>query len=183
MADEEWQKAASDAGWVPPKRLSEITAERQRAQDAAAVATSEREKLAASLAEQSKIVESWNAKAIGWDEERAAYRVGITDDDGIAIARTLHASHGKGATFGDWLAGDGRKHKALSPYLAQQPAAAESAPPPAHVPPARPAGQPVPPASAQPASGEITAQAIREAREYGTRTGDWSKFKAITGRT
>jgi hypothetical protein len=101
-------------------------------------------------------------------------RAGLTDPEAVDVARLLHGRlpvEGRPKLV-DWVAGHGAKPEeaplALRGYLGRAPAAVPKVPPGSN-------GNP----SAPPPTGEVTAAMIREAREIGERSGDWTRYRAL----
>lgn len=112
--------------------------------------------------------------------ERAAWQAGVTDPEGIEVARLFHGKlpAKDRPSLGDWLgqlkADPSTAPRALAAYLA----------PPASSPATAPAvtGKPLPAANAgalptPAASGQFDAAAIRAMRQEAQRTGDYSKLR------
>lgn len=110
--------------------------------------------------------------------ERAAWQAGVTDPEGIEVARLFHGKlpAKDRPSLGDWLgqlkADPSTAPRALAAYLA--PAAPAAAP--------APTGKPLPSANAgalpmPAASGQFDASAIRALRQEAQRTGDYSKLR------
>lgn len=122
-------------------------------------------------------------------EELGLSRAGLNDPTGAAIARTLHGllPEADRPSLLDYV-GSFRGEDApepppgLAPYLglAPKPPAKEE----------KPAGEiaqlrqwhtPPAPRSTPPGAPNVTAAAIKAAREKGASTGDWSEFRGLTG--
>lgn len=117
-----------------------------------------------------------------WETERAAWQAGITDPEGIEVARLLHNKlpQENRPAFGDWLSGAAKDPtKAPRALQAYFPAAAPA--------PQQPSGAPLPRSNAgtvpQPtgpaAPGKLSHDQVRAMREKAVRTGDWSEYRAI----
>lgn len=150
----------------------------------------------------------WLAKEQGWVETKSIYQAGLTDADGIDVARMFHGKlpESERPAIGEWLeslkADPSTAPRALAPYLGKPAAtqeaastvqtttvatetkAAEQAAPPAAAPP------PAPPVGNQAANGVVTPngaagtgaafspEAIREATEEMKR-GNLGPYKAM----
>lgn len=110
--------------------------------------------------------------------ERAAWQAGVTDPEGIEVARLFHGKlpAKDRPSLGDWLgqlkADPSTAPRALAAYLAPVTPAAAPAP----------TGKPLPSANAgalptPAASGQFDASAIRAMRQEAQRTGDYSKLR------
>jgi len=173
MSDEVDQEE-SDAGHRTDKRIKKLTATNRQSlarikelEDALATQAAERktyEVLAQSLEEKEAQL---SHQRVEHEAERAIMARGITDEEGIQIARFMHSKLGEDAPpIGDWLSGDGLP-KAVSAYLPV------AAPPDAPAPPAdapAPVGNPVAAnngAQAQPAySGKADLKAAATNLDY-----------------
>jgi hypothetical protein len=169
---------------VPYARFAEVVAERNAAQ-AEVKGWQERAASATTLAaELERTRADLVAKEAAWTEERGLYAVGLTDPEGVEIARYLHGrlpAEGR-PKLADWISGVAKEPatapKALLSYL---PGAAPAV---AGAPGAAPAKAPHPVGSAgavvQPPAppAEITAEQVRAAREAGQR-GDWKPYEAL----
>lgn len=113
--------------------------------------------------------------------ERAAWQAGVTDPEGIEVARLFHGKlpAKDRPTLGDWLgqlkADPSTAPRALAAYLAPSILPASVAAPSA-------TGKPLPQANAgalptPAASGVFDAAAIRAMRQEAQRTGDYSKLR------
>lgn len=141
------------------------------------------ETLAASLRDMEAKYQTVQAE---WQTERALYAAGLTDPDGIEVARMFYAKidPDKRPPLPDWIRGikadPSTAPRALAAYLGQaEPVAAPA--------PAAEPSRPAPPnanrgAVASSAAASATAQgfdaaAIRRLSEEARRTGDYSKLR------
>lgn len=119
---------------VPYKRFQELVRQKRELQDKLDALERETqgavEKAATSdtLAKRVKELEKeLTTKSAQWDEERALFQTGFTDEDGVAIARSLHSRlpEKDRPTLGDWLKGIAKDPanapKGLVPYLPPPP--------------------------------------------------------------
>lgn len=141
----------------------------------------------------------WLAKEQGWVETKSIYQTGLTDADGIDVARMFHGKlpESERPAIGEWLetlkADPSTAPRALAPYLGKPaaPAAPEPVTPPvAAAPPAAPAAPAPEPVSNQAANGVVTPngaagtgaafspEAIREATAEMKR-GNLGPYKAM----
>lgn len=141
------------------------------------------------LAKQLKELEAKHASDRStWEVERAAWSAGITDPDGLLVARTLHSALPEAGrpAIGDWIqslrADPSKAPKPLRPYLEVEDAAADE--------PERPAPKKRPAVNAgatdtQAAGGRaVTPPTPAEwaAAKAKLRTGDTTDFDALTRR-
>lgn len=165
------------------ERVQQLEAELEAAAKKAATADT----LARQIEDQGKA----HAAALAeWETERAVWRVGLTDPDGIEVARLLHGKlpEKDRPSIGDWLGSlrddPSKAPRALAAYLAP------AEPPPAHDPPpaaSKPAGQQAQqqaargkpaPSSGPPATQQAySAEQIRALREEAQRTGDYTRLR------
>lgn len=158
---------------VPYERFSEVAGERK----ALAARVAELEASAADTARLSAALDAEKggrkAERAAWEEERALLRGGITDPEGVEVARLLFGRAPEEARAGGiagWLDGlraeGATVPRPLQPYLS--PPGGAAAPPPGGVkPPASGAAG----AQHPPAAGSVTADAIRAATQRYQRTG------------
>lgn len=184
-------------GMVPSARLREESAKKREAMARVTELESllsESEKKAATADTLAKQLEEHKlankATKAEWETERAVWQVGLTDPEGIDIARHLHSRlpEDKRPPMAEWLKSlkddPTKAPKALAAYLAGPEVAAPAAPAPAKA--AAPAsGARAATGAAPAASGGASATApaysteqVREIRERATRTGDWSEYNA-----
>lgn len=156
---------------VPYDRFAEVVAEKNTYKAAADAAASTAAELAAERAARA-------ADRAAWADEKALMQRGLTDPEGIEIAKHLHGrlpEEGR-PKLADWVGGfsaDASKAPiALRGYLGQP--TAPPAPPP-KVPPG--SGSVTP--DAPPVGGEVTPAQIIAAREHGVKTGDWSQYRSL----
>jgi len=138
-------------GYVPQDRLDDMAKRRRDAEKRA----KEAEVVSAGAAESTAQVEAWKAKAealeadltkanTAFSTERSIFESGITDPEGVKVARLLWDNAGEDrGELAEWL---GSGQKALSAWQAAPPPADPAAP---GTPPAAPAppGSPPPPAN------------------------------------
>ena len=111
--------------------------------------------------------------------ERAAWQAGVTDPEGIEVARLFHGKlpAKDRPSLGDWLG-----QLKADPSTAPRALAAYLTPPSSPAPAPAATGKPLPPANAgalptPAASGQFDAAAIRAMRQEAQRTGDYSKLR------
>lgn len=200
MPEDEDNKVDTDTGIkVPKARLDEAL--KKRRESLARVQELEEqladlEKKAATaetLAKQLEEERGRNATlSQEWETERAVWAVGLTDTEGIEIARHLHSKlpEKDRPKMADWLGNfktdPSKAPKALQPYLPQAEAPPETPkgqgpqggqrPPPTT--PNGGGARPVPPAQggAGAGSASYTAEQIRAIRERAQTTGDWKEY-------
>lgn len=115
-----------------------------------------------------------------WETERGLWSLGFADEEGIEVARTLHArlpEEGRPSLV-EWLtqakAEPSKAPRALQPYLA---AGADSAPSrSAPVPPRATGAAPAAAAGSAGSAPVYSPEQIREMRERAVKTGDWSEW-------
>lgn len=166
---------ARDEAKTLKERVAALETELTAAKAATGSATEMQEALAAAKAEA-------KSSAAAWDEERALLTNGITDPYDVGLVRTHFAAAvvdgGDAApkTIADYLTGikakDAIVPKGLAYLLTPVKPANGAADKPATPKPANNANPP-------PASGAVTAAALRRATDLGQSTGDWSQFDAL----
>lgn len=169
-------KPADDKGPVPYHRFVEVLRERDDFRAKYEGASSADRALTEARAEAERIRAELNAERNGRLEDRAFYGAGLTDADAQDVARLLYGKLAEKPDGGlsAWLKGITEAPDAapvpLRPYIAKP------AMPPAPAP--KDGGTPSGPQRAT--VGDVTAEALRSARERAKATGDWSEFDALT---
>ena len=125
-----------------------------------------------------------------WEAERALWQVGISEPEGIEVARLFHGklpADGR-PQIGEWLAtlkaDPSQAPRALAAYL-QGSSSPAPAPAPAHTPKGEPLRAPIPAPSPQAPAGlasngtapVLDAAAIRALTEHARKTGDYSQLR------
>jgi len=188
MADE----TDDDKTLVPRARLAEEAAKRRAALTRVAeleAALAEAEGKAATVdtlaAQVAKLTAEATTTAADWETERAVWQVGLTDSEGIDIARHLHSRlpADNRPKMAEWLGGlkadPTKAPKALAPYLAPAPAADPPAPEAGKATTTRATGAaPAATGGAAAAAAKYTPEQIRGVRERATQTGDWTEWNA-----
>lgn len=121
-----------------------------------------------------------------WHAERGLWQAGLTDPEGIEVARMFYSrlEADKRPPMGEWLQGlkaePGKAPRALAAYLEQAAPPAPAAEPKA----AAPAGRALPnanagavPGAAAQTSAPMDAATIRRLTEEARKTGDYSKLR------
>lgn len=188
--------AAPAAPPADSQRFHDVVAKRNEYKARVAVletenrALSERGVSVDSLAAELKATKAQHASALAKvTEELGLSRAGLNDPTGAAIARTLHGMlpEADRPTLLDYVQGFRAEDApeppvGLAPYLGLAPKAAAKEEKPAgeiaqlrswHTPPA--------PRSTPPGAPNVTAAALKAARDKGGATGDWAEFKALAG--
>ena len=136
--------------------------------------------------ELTKAEKAWadkvEAERAAWESERAFLRVGLTDEDGQAVAETLwnripkdkRPDGGMAAWLAALKADPTTAPKALQPYLGDG-APGTQEPPDKR----RPGPPPTPSERPPPDGGVVTAEAIKEATERARISGDWSEVHKL----
>jgi hypothetical protein len=106
---------ADNEGWIPKERLDKVSEQRRNLRDELANAQqalddlrSETSTASAEVAAKLSVAEL-EAERSGWATERALMAAGVTDEEGVGIARLLWdrmAEDDRPASVGDWLKSD-----------------------------------------------------------------------------
>lgn len=173
--------AEDRTGWVPQNRFSEVIKERNDALARAAEADAWKSK-------HDQLTKDLATARTSWEEEKSFLSSGITDAEAIDVARLFYGrleakpEGGIGAWLADLRADPTKAPKALAAYLpaVEAPASAESQAKPvarAVAPVAAPTGRPAP------ATGAVTVEALRAAREKAQQSKapeDWAAHKTLS---
>ena len=149
-----------DPKTIPFERFAEVLAERNQLRDEVASVKELREKL-----------EGVDTERAAWGEERAFMQAGLTDVEGVEVARFLYSKiEGEKPAIGEWLKSP---PPAVVGYMAK--VAAPNDPPAA---PSVDANKGTT-ATNTPTTGQaLSAEAIGELKREAVKTGDWSNYRS-----
>lgn len=186
MSDEEADESGGEPGGrpdVPYARFSKVVDAKNTARADLAAARAELDAakaqaatVASVTAERDRLLALTDSLRSEHADSIAMFRAGLDDDEGQAVARTLHGRlpEAERPALSEWLAGlraaGAEVPRSLAPYLA----------PSAPVAPAKP--KPAAPKTQQPPNGgKPEGAAVREAREKLRLTGDPSDLRRALG--
>ena len=145
---------------IPFERFAEVLAERNQLRDEVASVKELREKL-----------EGVDTERAAWSEERAFMQAGLTNAEGVEVARFLYSKiEGEKPAIGDWL-------KSPPPAVAGYMTKTETA----ETAPAAPSvdANKGTTATNTPTTGQaLSAEAIGELKREAVKTGDWSNYRS-----